>query len=256
MIQSLQGLRVLNTRPHKQGHSLSVAIRELGGTPIELPTLEIKATKCTWLHKLTTLDKAEYALFISANAVDYCFQALEQHGIGWPSQIKAIGIGHATINALERHGISVSAMPALPDSEHLLALPCLQKVQKKTIFLFKGEGGRTLIEDELNKRQAKLIALSVYKRGMPAINYQFTNSLWRDNAVDIILITSEQSMLNLFKLFSQEAHSWLQSKPYLVISERLAQAAALFGIKKITISHPNRIINKLFDYKDFTHGDT
>ncbi|CZR33605.1 Uncharacterised protein [Legionella pneumophila] len=42
----------------------------------------------------------------------------------------------------------------------------------------------------------------------------------------------------------------LQNKPCLVISDRLAKVASLFGIKKILISHPERMIGTLFDYKD------
>jgi uroporphyrinogen-III synthase len=130
----------------------------------------------------------------------------------------------------------------------------LLKIKQKIILLFKGEGGRTLIEESLITKQAKLIILAVYQRILPAINYQFTNSLWRDDAVDIILLTSEQSIHNLFKLFSQESHDWLQNKPCIVISERLAQIASKLGVKKIKISHPNRIIRTLLDYKDYIHG--
>jgi uroporphyrinogen-III synthase len=82
---------------------------------------------------------------------------------------------------------------------------------------------------------------------MPKVAASFVNSLWHNDAVDIILLTSEQSMHHLFKLFNPEAHRWLQSKPWLVISNRLAQSASLLGIKKITICHPNRIIDSLFD---------
>jgi uroporphyrinogen-III synthase len=251
---SLKELRILNTRPQKPGQLLSSAIRQYGGIAIELPTLDIKACNTKWRKDLPDLTKVNYALFISANAVDYCFPLLAQYNIEWPQNIKVIAIGPGTVGALKHYQIKVDEIPSIPDSEHLLALPCLQEVEQKLILLFKGEGGRTVIEDELRKRHAQLIILPVYKRTRPNFDFQFTNSIWRDNAVDIILVTSEQSILNLFKLFSAEAHSWLQNKPFLVISERLAQAASLMGIKKITISHPNRIINSLFDYKDSMHG--
>lgn len=254
MHSSLNGLRILNTRPKETGQLLSAAIRQHGGVAIELPTLDIQASDAPWIEQLPDLATVEFALFISANAATYCFQLLAQHQIAWPKHIKVIAIGQGTVKALEHLQIQVCATPTAPDSEHLLALPCLQQVQQKTVMLFKGEGGRTLIEEELIKRQSHLIILSVYKRTLPGLDYQFTNSLWRDDAVDIILLTSEQSIHNLFKLFSQEAHSWLQNKPCLVISKRLAQSASLLGIKKIKISHPNRIINTLFDYKDYLHG--
>ena len=118
------------------------------------------------------------------------------------------------------------------------------------MLLFKGIEGRTFIEEGLRLKQAKLVILEVYQRLMPEISQQWLNSLWRNDAVDIILLTSEESMRNLFQLFNQEAHIWLQNKPCLVISERLAQTAALLGIKNIKLSHPNRIINTLLELKN------
>lgn len=253
--QPLKNCRILNTRPDKAGQRLSAAIQQYGGIAIELPTLKITANEPTWLQDLPDLNTVEYALFISANAVDYCMEPLLGHDIYWPPHIKVIAIGQATVRALEHYHIKVAEVPALPDSEHILNLSCLQHVAQRNVILFKGNDGRPLIEEELKNRNAQLISIPVYKRSMPAPNYQFTDSLWRDDAVDIILLTSEQSIHNLFKLFSPQAHHWLHDKPCLVISERLGKIASLLGIKKIKISHPNRIIDTLFDYKDYMHGE-
>ncbi len=78
----------------------------------------------------------------------------------------------------------------------------------------------------------------------------FITTIWYDDAVDIILLTSEQSLNHLFKLFDVQAHQWLLSKVYLVISNRIAQAARNMGIKKIILSHPKHIVTALLGYKD------
>ena len=250
MIKSLNGLRVLNTRPKNQGQILSKQITEAGGVAIDCPTIEIKACSECWINKLPPLDKVDQAIFISANAVEYCFLQLKAQPIDWPKSIHVIAIGDGTTKALKKYRIIVHDVPKSPDSEHLLTLPCLQKIDNQTLLLFKGEGGRSLIEERLVQKNANLFILPVYQRVAPTICQQFIKSIWQDDAADIILVTSEQSIHNLFKLFSTEAHSWLQNKTYLVISDRLAQVASLFGIKKIKISHPSRIINTLFHYKD------
>lgn len=246
MKHSLNGLRVLNTRPKEQARSLSQNIRDAGGFVIELPTLEIHPTH-EWLDSLPDLKKVTQTIFISINAVEHCFSLLKQHNINWPSSIEVIALGKGTAAALNQLNIPVNAIPEVADSEHLLALPCLQKPQKHPILLFKGEGGRPLIEHSLLERGANLLTLNVYTRDFPKINAQFVTSIWRDDSVDIILLTSEQSMHHLFKLFEKEAHNWLRSKTYLVISERLAEAAVFAGIKKIIRSHPNQMMNALFD---------
>lgn len=251
---NLNGLRILNTRPKEQGQILHTVIQQAGGIAIDFPTLEIQECEPHWLANLPDLKSLGHAIFISANAVHYCFKQLQQQiNFSWPPEIQTIAIGQGTAQALQKYRIAAE-IPLSPDSEHLLQLPSLTQIKQKKIVLIKGEGGRRLIEDYLLEQGAELIVLAVYKRALPTINHQFSNSLWQDNAVDIILLTSEQSIHNLFKLFSQKSHDWLKNKPCLVISERLAQIATHLGMKKIKLSHPNRIINTLLDYKDYIHG--
>ncbi len=246
MTDSLHGLRILNTRPQEQAQQLSASIRAAQGIAIELPTLEIQ-TVTNWLDHLPDLSSVQQAIFISANAVQHCFMQLKQAHIHWPSTIKVIAIGSGSAALLKQFAVEVHATPSIPDSEHLLALPSLQQPDQQRILLFKGEGGRPLIEERLLQQGADLIALNVYRRALPKINVQFIKSIWRDDLVDIILLTSEQSMHHLFQLFPKDAHHWLRSKTCLVISERLAQSASSLGIKHIIRSHPEGIMNALFD---------
>ncbi|KTC91957.1 uroporphyrinogen-III synthase [Legionella cincinnatiensis] len=248
MKRSLKGLRILNTRPREQAHKLTQSILASGGIALELPALEIQASNSDWIYLLPNLNTVDHALFISANAVHYCFTQFNQLHINWPTSIQVIAIGQGTATALQKYNIQVSAIPEFPDSEHLLSLETLQHLEKQNVLLFKGKEGRPLIEEQLIQKGANLVILKVYQRVMPKLSPLFVQSIWRDDLVDIILLTSEQSLINLFKLFGKEAHHWLKNKTWLVISERLAQIASSLGIHKINISHPNQVLNTLLDY--------
>lgn len=250
MKQSLNGLRVLNTRPHDQAQKLGQSIRAAGGQNIECPALEIQPTANCWVNALPDLQQIRHAIFVSQNAVHYCFNQLRQSHINWPATINVIAIGQGTAKALAEFNVHVNEFPQLPDSEHLLALNSLQNIKNQTVLLFKGEGGRALIENHLALHQAKVHSLLVYKRVMPQVNEPFIRSIWHNDLVDIILYTSEQSIRNIFKMFGNDGLQWLQDKPCMVISERLAKVAAQHGINKIIVSHPDRIINTLFEFKD------
>ncbi|WP_454785682.1 uroporphyrinogen-III synthase [Legionella sp. WA2024007413] len=248
MSNSLHGLRILNTRPHDQAQELSQSIREAGGIVVELPTLEIKATDNNWLQLLPDLKKVDQAIFISANAVHYCFTQLNRQHIKWPSSAHVIAIGQGSAAALQKFGIKVHAIPNIPNSEHLLALKTLKQPANQNVLLFKGEGGRPLIEEQLIKREVNLVILKVYQRVIPQISPKLIESIWRNDLVDIILLTSEQSLHNLFKMFEQEAQEWLRNKKWLLISERLAQVASSMSIKNIKVCNPNHIMTALSDY--------
>lgn len=248
MRASLNGLCILNTRPRPQSHLLSRKIEDAGGVVIELPTLEIEATNNNWIHLLPNLKTVDQAIFISANAVHYCFKQLNQRQIKWPSSVQVIAIGQGSAAALKEFGVQVNAIPEVSDSEHVLALQSLQQLGQQIVLLFKGEGGRSLIEEQLIQRGANLIILKVYQRLIPQVNHQLIQSIWRDDAVDIILLTSEESLRNLFKMFDKEAHDWLRNKKWLMISERLAKIASSMGIKNINVCNPNQVMDTLFDY--------
>ncbi len=246
-MNALHGLCVLNTRPKEQAIALSQDIVNAGGKVIELPTLEIKE-RFDWVNRLPDLATIHQAIFISVNAVEHCFKQLKLHQISWPSTIEVIAVGQSSAAVLRQYGIPVSATPEIADSEHLLTLPTLQQVLQKNILLFKGQGGRTLIEETLLQRNAHLVILDVYERVIPKINPQLMKSIWRDDLVDIILLTSEQSMHNLFRLFEEDSHYWLCNKTCLVISKRLAQIASSIGMKHIILSRPDGIMTALCDY--------
>ncbi|ARG96547.1 uroporphyrinogen-III synthase [Legionella micdadei] len=247
-MNSLKGLRVLNTRPLTQGKSLSQAINAAGGIAIDCPALSIEPTDISWLKTLPDLHQVDKAIFISGNAVEYCFTALEKTQLLWPPTIQVIAVGQATAMALQQHQIEVSFVPQIANSEHLLELGVLQQIKHETILLFKGEDGRPLIADTLIARGANLLIFNVYKRLMPIANSEQIHSLWHNRAVDIILFTSQQAINNTFLLFGDDKQAWLRSIPCIVISERLAKEAALLGMQTIIISSPETILNKLHEF--------
>lgn len=245
---TLHGLRVLNTRPIGQGHALAEAISFAGGFSIPFPALAISQTPPDWVNKLPSSQPLDKAIFISANAVRYFCKGCPhyQQMLSVPTQILAIGA--ATALALRQQKISVHTVPNVSDSTHFLQLDALRAVTNQTILLVKGEGGRTLIAETLRLRGAHVIPVEVYRRHLPKIDKAQAMHLWRENAVDIILFTSEQAIHNVFALFGEDAKPWLCNTPCVVISKRLAQVASLLGIQNILVSRHDSILETLEHY--------
>lgn len=236
MIADLRGLRILNTRPYGQQEALSQLIVDAGGVSIECPALAIEAVKqLNFLKELGDLAFIDQAIFISCNAVHYFFDALDAHMIQWPESIRVIAIGRSSAKALAQRAVRVDEVPLLANSEHLLLLDSMHAVQNQTIALVKGEEGRAIIAETLISRGARVLPINIYRRVLPDINQDFLHALWHDDAVDVIVFTSEQAIVNLFCLFDIKSHDWLRQKVCWVVSERLAKAAGRLGIKEIRI---------------------
>ena len=249
----LNGLRVLNTRPEAQGQALNQAIKDAGGEAISCPALTILPTpSASWLPALPPLLTIQYAIFTSVNAV-HCFcdglELISKLATNWPNPITVIAIGKTTAQALEKRNIAVQFIPTEADSEHLLALPVLQHIKNHTVLLIKGSGGRSLIPETLTARGANLISLDVYRRTIPELNHDELTRLWQNDAIDIIVFTSQEAMRNLFVLFGAQAQEWLQQKPCLVISPRLAQEAAIMGMKNSIVCQQDTLLAALHQHQ-------
>lgn len=169
-------------------------------------------------------------------------------GFVWPKTIQVIAIGQATAKVLQQYHIRVDHLPVQADSEHLLQLDSCQHLQNQQILLIKGEGGRMTISDTLRARGAQLLSVAVYKRSFPHSLSKLAHSLWQDDAVDIILFTSEQAIHHIVSLFGEEGRGWLCKKPCIVISDRLAKVAMELGMQTILVSRYDMLMSTLADY--------
>ena len=243
----MKPLRILNTRPEEQAEALDRVIYDMGAIPVLLPALVIKANNEDWLASVLPLETATQAIFTSSNAVKYCFDVLKKHRINWPASIQVTAIGQATAALLKTYKLCVHHVPDIADSEHLVALDIFQAIRHQTILLIKGDNGRALISETLISRGANLKLVNVYRAEKPKIKEDYINSLWKNDAIDIIVFTSLQAMQNIISFFTGESLAWFCSKPCIVISERLKKEALLLGMHTVTVRRYDAL------KKGFTH---
>lgn len=222
--------RVLVTRPEHQSERLSLALKSVGADVLSFPTLKIspvKDIKNVEKHG-NNIEAYHILIFISANAVFHSLPLWDVsriHGV-------VIAMGSATKRALEDAGLQHSVLPDEPfTTESLLKMPELSDIRGKKILLVTGEGGRALLEDELNQRGALVSRVEVYVRECPATDPVLLDVFWSDNLPRIIVSTSFESLQNLLALTPLRLQIQLKHTPLLVVSSRLeglARSLSLF----------------------------
>ncbi len=206
-MSDLHSLTLLNTRPSHQAEALSKAVKTHHGQVIVCPMIKIQwcSLEGTVIDLSSGIDKI---IFISVNAVqgflnsaiyaDY-LKALNDPG----SSIELYAIGRATQQYGLAHQLPLIVLSKADfDSESLLAHSVMQSVNQQSILIVKGRGGRSLLEETLASRGAKVQLLEVYDR-VPA---PFCTSNWqkfRTASTPVLLITSVESVQNLLKSLSQ-----------------------------------------------------
>ena len=246
---NLSGIRILNTRAPHQAKKLNAQIAAAQGIPVPLPVFQLKSLEPEkWVHTLPALESISVAIFTSVNAVTSFFRGLDKYRYKWPCSIRVFAIGSATAEALKTHQIS-AAFPEQSDSEHLLALPLLTTLKHASVLIIKGLEGRPLIRETLQQKKIVLHEVSVYERlPNPDIKDKFSG-IWQNDAVDIILGTSQFTIETLFSFANNEGKEWLRSKPWLVLSQRLKEIIGQTGVKNVWVSKPKDLLKTLHQFR-------
>jgi len=222
---SLDGLKVLVTRPQHQAHSLCEMIANAGGEVIAFPTLEIVAIG---VGEFADLDQQDMIIFVSQNAVMY-FDSKYKRQLA--DDVINIAVGASTAKCMQECGFEhVLQAPAPAGTESLLAMPELQDVEGKRVLIVRGQDGRELLAETLTARCAKTSYFEVYQRALPAPTQEIVEQAL---LAERIIISSVNSLVNLCQLLGAKN---IKNTHLIVVSNRIKQYAIEQGFKYIDVA--------------------
>ena len=236
--QPLVGLNILVTRPIDQARVLCDMIVAKGGYPVKMPTIEITpiAHDAKNLRIFTNLAKYNWIIFVSINAVNYSL-SMCRGKLRIPTQVKVAAIGKSTANVLENNKFRVDLLPKEQfNSEALLASADLQDVAGQYILIVRGKGGRSLLAGELRERGAHVEYAEVYCRVRPPVNVGPIITLWQQQGMHAVIVTSAEILQNLIAILGINGWDLLKNTPLIVPSQRIAQKAKNIGFEKVILA--------------------
>lgn len=239
MPDALAGYGIAITRPLEQAQELAGRIAAEGGQPILFPLLAIAPLDDprAFLAVLDDLEKTDWAIFISSNAVEQGMPALVRRHPQRPAGLRFAAIGPATTAELKRFDVDEVLMPKdRYDSESLLALPQMQEVQDRRILIFRGVGGRELLAEQLQARGAEVRFAECYRRVNPQRDAGDLPRLWQNKQLHALVVTSSEALRNLVALADDA--EWLRSTPVFVNHARIGELAQRHGLNAIVADVP------------------
>jgi len=224
----LAGKRILITRPRELAQPLAARIAGEGGEPVLYPAFEILAPADAGAAraKLSRLEAYDLVVFVSPTAVQ---RASALRATPWPADLRAAAVGEGTRRALQAAGVHEALAPREgADSEALLALAGLQRLEGRRALIVRGEGGRTLIGETLAARGATVDHAVCYRRAAPAAPPP-------EGRFDAVCVNSSEALQNLA---ARLGVARLQGAPLFVPHERVAQAARALGLPAPVLAGP------------------
>lgn len=231
MSGALAGRGILVTRPEHQAGPLCRLIEAEGGTPVRLPVIDIRPNpeRAAVRAAVGPIDRYDIIIFVSANAVRYGAELLQQK-----RDLPIAAIGAATAAALNAAGYRVAIGPApSADSEGLLSLPPLQHLARGRVLIVRGDGGRELLADTLAARGATVTYAEVYSRATavhePEALAQL-EALWRQGAIWAYTATSVELLERLIAILPPTCRELLHDTRLVTGTARVSQAATELGV--------------------------
>ncbi len=240
----LSGMRVLITRPEQLSENLALAVRNFGGQTVNFPLLEIETiteeSRINLLrYAIEKLDDYDILIFVSKNAVRYGATIINAnwHKLPIDSEVIAIGSGTAKM-ASDYFGCEVIHPENGSVSEDLVALPSLMNVEGKRIAIFRGTGGRGFLGGILKARGAEVDYIEVYQRSPTKRSCQALLGILIENHVNVLTITSGDSLNVLNKLFLESRNTFPKffHMPMVVPSARVGRLAVGFGFEQVKLA--------------------
>ena len=150
-------------------------------------------------------------------------------------------MGQATTQSMLSQQLSTTyTAPKGYTSELLLTEHRLKQsqIKSKDITILTGAGGRSLIQETLRQRGAKVHIVSTYKRRCPVYtNIQDQIKPWLISDKKITLITSNNCLENLLSMLPVDEAELVKNNLMIVPSQRVAKFAEFLGCKKIKIAN-------------------
>lgn len=220
--------KVVVTRPFNQAQKILALCDEAGLSGQAVPLIDIAPTKALTTLKIAQeeMKTADGVILISPTAIEYALNDIE-----WPLNIPAFVVGPGSFACAQKFGVAPLFMPQTTfDSEGLLALPELQHVAGKRFILFRGNGGRDLLTQTLEKRGAVVHCVEAYRR----LPVTLSKANWQVlEQSDAILITSSAALENLFLQADKKQLDCLQGLLYFVSHRKITSALQKWGVKAI-----------------------
>jgi len=231
-------MQVLITRPLETGAVLTQKLTALGFRVVHFPVMQFKPTtqQETLKKSITHLSNYDIAIFVSQAAVRFTLSLIPKPAL---IPIRWAAIGPSTQNALNQFGISNIIVPSKPpfESEALLQTASLQKevVFKKKVVIFRGNGGRNLLQDVLTNRGASVDCIEAYERTLPPPPDENILANWRKHPFDAIVLSSQDCLQHFLQLVGVDA-TWLKECQTVVVGLRMSTLANKLGFRRLLIA--------------------
>ena len=153
-------------RPLREQDAFLALLEQSGADVTYTPIMRIEPIVETQSieNLILILDQFDKAIFISANAAELGLEWVDEYWPMLPVGLELFAVGQQTGQIFSQYGYPVFCPQNQQNTEGLLELEQLQKLDGKAVVIFRGGGGRQTLGETLEQRGAKVSYCELYNR--------------------------------------------------------------------------------------------
>lgn len=162
---SLSGKKILVTATEIIAEPLAEKIRKLGGEPVVMSLISVRAEKMYGLKEVLVRPGKRWLVFTSRNGVRFFFEQMKKEQVDirslGDSRIAVMGAG--TRKELENWGCYADLVPEQSCSESLAKALCAHAEPDEVICLFRAEEASDVLTKRLREKQYRVVDIPTYR---------------------------------------------------------------------------------------------
>ena len=230
----LFGKNIMVTRSRTQNSKLVEKITDLGGNPIEIPTIKIeKVGKNTELeNEIKNLKDYTYLILTSKNGVDIFFDKLDEMGLDCRAlaNTKVCAMGVQTAKAIANRGIKADLVPTKAIGESLYDELKDIVTKEDKILIPRAKNARDFLIDKLNEI-SNVKEVITYESVIDYSKREDSIKIIEEGNLDYITFASSSTVKNFIKLIGEENKSKLSNTKIISIGKITTKTILDNGLK-------------------------
>lgn len=230
----LFGKNIVVTRCRTQSSSLVEKISDMGGNPIEIPTIKIQKVEDNkdLEVEINKIKDYTYIIFSSKNAVDIFFDKLNEMGYDARAlyHIKICAVGGETAKAIKSKGIVADIVPQKYVAEELYEELKDIVNENDKILIPRAKNARDFLVNKLSEK-CYIKEVITYESVIDNDKKNLALEVIEDEKIDYITFASSSTVKNFITLIGEENLKKLENKKIISIGPITSKTIEDFGLE-------------------------
>ena len=226
--KALFGKSIMVTRSRTQSSSLVEKIMDLGGNPIEVPTIKIDKIEnnIELENEIKNIKDYTYLVLTSKNGVDIFFDKLDEMNLDSRAlaNLKVCAIGSATANEIKNRGIKADIIPQKFIAEYLFEelKPILKSSDK--VLMPRAKNARDFLVDKIGEK-CEVKEIHTYETVVDPTRKEEVLDVLNQGETDYITFASSSTVRNFVEIIGKENLDKLENIKVISIGPVTTQTA-------------------------------